>query len=92
MNQTKRYLLRITTSVLVLILLIGIQGFAQTKKKRPVYYSVSANHVMRVRLNDELNSENARIGDTFSSTLVDPVYSKNGVLIARRKAARLAAA
>ena len=78
---TKR-LLRIAISGLVLILLIGIQGFAQTKKKRPIYYSVDANQVMRVRLNDELNSEKARIGDTFTSTLVDPVYSKNGVLIA----------
>jgi hypothetical protein len=34
---------------------------------------------MRVRLNDELDSEKARIGDTFTSTLVDPLYSKNGV-------------
>lgn len=77
-----KHLLRITISGLVLILLIGIQSFAQTKKKRPIYYSVAANQVMRVRLNDELNSEKARIGDTFTSTLVDPVYSKNGVLIA----------
>ena len=83
MDQRKRHLLRITTSGLVLILLLGMQGFAQTqKKKQPVYYSVSANHVMRVRLNDELDSEKARIGDTFSSTLEDPVYSKNGILIA----------
>jgi hypothetical protein len=83
MDQRKRHLLRITTSGLVLMLSLGMQGFAQTKKKKkPIYYSVSANHVMRVRLNDELNSEKARIGDTFSSTLVDPVYSKNGVLIA----------
>jgi hypothetical protein len=37
---------------------------------------------MRVRLNDELDSEKARIGDTFTSTLVDPLYSKNGVLLA----------
>ena len=77
-----KHLLRITTSGFVLLLLIGIQGFAQTKKKRIVYYSVDANQVMRVRLDDELNSEKARIGDTFTSTLVDPVYSKNGVLIA----------
>lgn len=80
--MTTKRLLRLTISGLVLILLIGIQGFAQTKKKRVVYYSVDANQVMRVRLNDELNSEKARIGDTFTSTLVDPVYSKNGVLIA----------
>lgn len=76
-----KHLLRITTGM-VLILLIGIQGFAQTKKKKIVYYSVDASQVMRVRLDDELNSEKARIGDTFTSTLVDPVYSKNGVLIA----------
>ena len=57
-------------------------GLAQTKKKRPVYYSVYANQVLRVRINQELNSETARVGDTFTSTLVDPVYSKNGVLLA----------
>ncbi len=56
-------------------------SIAQTRK-RPVYYSVSANSVMRVRLDTELDSEHARIGDTFSSTLVDPVYSRNGVLLA----------
>jgi hypothetical protein len=37
---------------------------------------------MRVRLNEELDSEKARIGDTFTATLVDPVYSKGGVLLA----------
>jgi YMGG-like Gly-zipper len=58
------------------------QGLAQTKKKRPVSYSVYANQVLRVRINQELNSEQARVGDTFTSTLVDPVYSKNGVLLA----------
>lgn len=74
----------IYASGLILILLAGnsIQGLAQTRRKRPVSYSVSANHVMRVRLNDELNSEKARVGDKFTSTLVDPVYSKNGVLLA----------
>jgi hypothetical protein len=59
--------------------------FAQTyaqKKKRPIYYSVSANDVMRVRLNDTLDSEKARVGDSFTATLVDPVYSKGGVLLA----------
>ncbi len=35
---------------------------------------------MHVRLNDELDSEKARVGDTFTSTLVDPVYSKNGLV------------
>ena len=83
MHSIKRHRQLITTGLL-LILLTGttIELLAQTKKKRPVYYSISANHVMRVRLNDELDSEKARVGDTFTSTLVDPLYSKNGVLVA----------
>src|SRR5262245_48951687 len=57
-------------------------SIAQTKKKRPVYYSVSANTLMRVRLDSELNSEKSYVGQNFSSTLVDPVYSRNGVMLA----------
>ena len=69
---------------LIVILVAGssLEALTQTKKKRPVYYSVYANQVLRVRINQELNSEKARVGDTFTSTLVDPVYSKNGVLLA----------
>lgn len=37
---------------------------------------------MRVRLNTDLNSEKARTGDVFTTTLVDPVYSSGGVLLA----------
>ena len=51
-------------------------------RKKPVYYTVKAGQVMRVRLNTDLDSERARIGDVFTSTLVDPVYSSGGVLLA----------
>jgi YMGG-like Gly-zipper len=56
---------------------------AQTSRRKPrvKYYSVPANQTMRVRLNQELNSETARVGDTFTSTVVDPVYSSGGVLV-----------
>ena len=83
MHMTRRFAHLKIASGLLLFLLVGssIDAFAQTKKK-PVYYSVYANHVLRVRLNDELDSERARVGDTFTSTLVDPLYSKNGVLLA----------
>ena len=63
---------------------IGIT-FGQKKKAGPrkiPYYSVPAGHTMRVRLNDEIGSEKSRVGDSFTSTLVDPVYSTNGVLLA----------
>jgi len=85
MNSTKLYRGRILVAGLILTLATGAfyTGNAQTtKRKGPVYYTVSANQVIRVRLNDELNSEKARIGDTFTTTTVDPVYSKNGVLLA----------
>ena len=82
MAQTNSRLLIASGLLLILLLGTAVEGLAQTKKKRPVYYSIYANQVMRVRLDDELDSEKARIGDTFTSTLVDPLYSKNGVLLA----------
>lgn len=75
----------IAAATVLLLIAAGTftESFSQTKKKpRIKYYTVAANQVMRVRLDDELNSEKARIGDTFTSTLVDPVYSKNGLLLA----------
>ena len=54
---------------------------AQRRKPKIVYYSVPTNQTMRVRLNEEIGSERSRVGDTFTSTLVDPVYSSGGVLV-----------
>jgi hypothetical protein len=42
------------------------------------YYTVSADTVMRVRLNDPLNSGTARVGDRFSANVVEPVYAAGG--------------
>lgn len=52
---------------------------AQTKKPRIKYYRINANQTFHARLGDTLNSESSRVGDTFSSTVVDPVYSANGI-------------
>ena len=60
-------------------------AWAQKKpapRKSPPRYTVAAGSTMRVRINQDLGSEHARIGDVFTTTLVDPVYSKNGVLLA----------
>jgi hypothetical protein len=46
---------------------------AQNKTKRP-RYTVPANTTLRLRLNQNLNSKNAQVGDTFTSTVVDPAY------------------
>lgn len=74
---------RLAIMLMLLLLTVGtvVPVVGQTKKKKPVYYSVPVNTVMRVRLDSGLDSETARIGDSFSATLVDPVYSKGGVLV-----------
>lgn len=55
---------------------------AAARTRRPVAsYTVAAGKTMRVRLNDELDSEKARVGDTFTGTIVDPVYSSGGVMV-----------
>lgn len=60
-----------------LVAITGTHASAQTKKKKgPPKYTVAANTVMRLRTVDSLNSKNAKVGDQFRSTVVDPVYAK----------------
>lgn len=69
-----------TRSTLLLALLtvaVVVNVNAQTKKKTgPPKYTLAANTVMRLRLNDPLTSKKAQVGDQFRSTVVDPVYAK----------------
>ena len=53
---------------------------AQAKKKIP-YYSIKTNSTFRVRLERDLSSKVARVGDIFKTITVDPVYSGGGVLV-----------
>lgn len=60
----------------------GTRSSAQkSKSSRNSGYTVGAGRTLRVRLNGGLDSETARKGDTFTATVVDPVYSRNGVLV-----------
>jgi hypothetical protein len=53
---------------------------AQKEAKPKIkYYRINANQTLHFRLDQTLKSETARVGDTFTATLVDPVYSSNGV-------------
>ena len=52
----------------------------QTKRSRKIkYYRINMNRTFHVRIGETLDSRNARVGDTFTTTVVDPVYSTNGV-------------
>ena len=54
-----------------------------TRKTTPPvkYYTVNANETIRVRMNGTISSATARVGDTFTTTVVDPVYSSGIELI-----------
>ena len=39
------------------------------------YYTLNTDQTIRVRMDNELNSGTARVGDRFSTTTVDPVYA-----------------
>ena len=68
---------------------------AQTRKKRPVIrkstvtkrapaprlYTVAAGKRIRVRMNEDLSSKTARVGDRFTATVREPVYSTTGAVV-----------
>jgi len=39
------------------------------------YYTLNSGQVIRVRLNQTITSETARVGDQFTTTVVDPIYA-----------------
>lgn len=39
------------------------------------YYTVQSGEVIRVRMNQQISSETARVGDRFTTKTVDPVYA-----------------
>lgn len=42
-------------------------------------YAVNTDQTIRVRMNDQLSSETARIGQRFTTRVVEPVYANGGV-------------
>jgi outer membrane lipoprotein SlyB len=43
-----------------------------------VLYTVPADTVIRVRMNEQLSSRSARVGDRFSANVTEPVYAGGG--------------
>ena len=76
MSRQIRFLIPV---LLLVSLTCGSAVVAKKKKPRIKYYQIPANETFHVRLGDTLNSGKARVGDTFTTTVVDPVYSTNGI-------------
>lgn len=47
----------------------------RTTAPQVVYYNVNAGQVIRVRMNQTITSETARVGDQFTTTVVEPIYA-----------------
>jgi hypothetical protein len=88
----KRLAKAIGSTVIMLALMIStfVPAFAQTKRRPSlrrratarrvvppvVYHNVAAGEVIRVRLNQTITSETARVGDQFTTTVTEPVYAQ----------------
>src|SRR5215204_3797539 len=85
------------TAILAMLLAFGAADvMAQKKKpvirKKPTVrktvvkpavklYTVSTGTTFRVRMNNSISSKTARVGDTFTSTVTEPVYSSTGTVV-----------
>lgn len=76
MSRQIRFLIPV---LLLVSLTCGSVVVAQKKKPRIKYYQIRANETFHVRLGQTLNSGKAHVGDTFTTTVIDPVYSTNGI-------------
>jgi hypothetical protein len=93
-KMNSKLVTRTLTFLVLLTILVSVvfEASGQTRRRRRgrrtvtrvvtpqiQYYTVPANTVIRVRLNEPLNSGTARIGDRFSANVVEPVYAGNGI-------------
>ena len=94
MKMNSKLVVRMLTFLVLLTLIAGalFDASGQTGRRRrgrrrvtrvvtPAvqYYTVPTNTVIRARINESLNSGEARIGDRFTANVVEPVYAGNGV-------------
>lgn len=51
--------------------------------RKPVepLYSVASGTILRTRMDQTISSKTARVGDTFTVTVTEPVYSTNGIVV-----------
>lgn len=83
-------------SVLAAVFVAGlaVDASAQTKRRpvirkatvkraapAPKLYTVASGKRIRVRINEELSSKTAKVGDRFTVTVREPVYATNGAVV-----------
>ncbi len=58
----------------------GVHRQVVTKPAEPLF-TVGSGTIMRVRMNQTISSKTATVGSTFTTTVTEPVYSTNGVVV-----------
>lgn len=64
--------------IALLVATSALPVFGQKRRATAKRYTVPTNTIIRVRMDEKLSSKNARVGDRFTTTVVDPVYA-NGI-------------
>jgi hypothetical protein len=88
---------KVLTAILAMLLAFGATDTMAQRKKpvirkkttvrktvvRPTVklYTVDTGTTLRVRMSNTINSKTARVGDTFNTTVTEPVYSNAGVVV-----------
>lgn len=81
--MNSKFLSRAAAFLFVIALLGGSVTIAEGQRRRTrartrattPYYTVPADTVIRVRIDSQLSSKTARVGDTFSTTVTEPAYA-----------------
>ena len=95
MSRNRKLALRVLSFFILLTIVAGVVFEASAQRRRSrrgrrtttaapkptptPYYTVPTDTVIRVRINESLNSGTARIGDRFSTNVTEPVYASNGI-------------
>ncbi len=83
---------KVLTTILVVFFVFGTFDASAQRRKPTIQrraatrtsanlYTVQRGERIRVRMNETLSSKTARVGDTFTTDVTEPVYSTNGVVV-----------
>ena len=57
------------------------RGTVTRRQAPPRTFTIAAGKRIHARMNDNLNSKTSRVGDTFTVTVTEPVYSDTGAVV-----------
>jgi hypothetical protein len=88
---------KVLTTILAMLLAFGASDVMAQRKKPVIrkkttvrktvvkpaakLYTVSTGTTFRVRMNNTISSNTARVGNTFTATVTEPVYSDTGIVV-----------